>query len=113
MEIYAGYVGVWDGWGGGGLGEGEGEGEKPASIRRTVPLPRNLVSRIAVTPGIVVDGVVRVHLHVRFARAPAVQARDRVYDLLVLRRDGDGVRGMGFIIYPGRCVLGGVFVVVR
>lgn len=97
--------GFWDGWGGGWLG-------REASVRRTVPLSRDLVSRIAVAPGIVVDGVVRVHLHVRFARAAAVQARDRLYDLLVLRGDGDGVIGMGFVIYPGGCVLGGVFVVV-
>jgi hypothetical protein len=86
---------------------------REASVRRTVPLSRDLVSRVAVAPGIVVDGVVRVHLHVRFARAAAVQARDRVYDLLVLRGDGDGVLGMRFVIYPGGCVLGGVFVVVR
>lgn len=106
MENYAGYVGVL-----GRIGSGEGVGER-SQRRRTVPLPCDLVSRVAVAPGIVVDGVVRVHLHVRFARAPAVQARDRVYDLLVLRGDGDGVLGMGFIVYPGRTVLGGVFVVV-
>lgn len=80
--------------------------------RRTVPLARDLVSCVAVAPWIVVDGVVGVHRHVLFARAPAVQARDRFYDLLVRRGDGNGVCGVGLIVHAGRCVLGGVFVVV-
>ncbi len=64
-----------------------GDGGRLGMLELTIPLPGNLVPRIAVAPWVVVHALCRIDLHVLLARTPAVQIRDRLYDLLALRRE--------------------------
>lgn len=74
----------------------------------TPPLPGDLVARVAVAPGVVVDGFFCVDEDVLFALAAAVEACDCVEDALADGGDWEGGGGVGLVVYAGRGVLGGV-----
>ena len=67
-------------------------------VTLTVPLPGNLVPRIAVAPWVVVDCLFIVNLHILLARAAGVEGAYRFDDLLALCGDFDGFLGVGFIV---------------
>lgn len=76
------------------------------SSLHTIPLSSDLVSRITVTPWIVVDGFLRVHFHVLFTRAPTVEIRNRLDYPLVFWRDRYGLLRVWLIINISLGVLG-------
>lgn len=53
---------------------------------------------VTVTPRIIIDRFLGVHLHVFFACAARVQRRDSVYYSLMFGRDPQRLFGMGFVI---------------
>ena len=67
-------------------------------LGQPVPLAGNLVARVAVRKGVVVDGFCRVNLHVILTGAATVQPRYGVNDLLVLGRDGHGAFWVRFVV---------------
>ena len=75
---------------------------------QTIPLPRDLEPRVAETPGVVVDRLLRIHEHILLARAAGVEIRDLAYDFLALGGDGEGGGGVGGVVYAGGGVVGGV-----
>lgn len=89
-----------------------GGGGEGGSGRRTVPLACDLVSRVAVAPWVVVDGVFGVHLHVFFAGAAAVEVRDRSDDFFVRGGDFEGVFWVRGVVDAGAGVPRWVFRVV-
>jgi hypothetical protein len=52
-------------------------------IELTIPLSRDLIPRIAITPRVVVNRFLSVHLHVFFACASRIQVAYRLDDLLL------------------------------
>lgn len=76
--------------------------------KQTIPLPRNLIPRIAKTPGIIIHRLPRVYEHILFARAAGIQTRDLTYDLLALGRHVKGGGGVGLVVHAGGGVVCGV-----
>ena len=63
-----------------------------------VPLAGDLVARVAVGPGVVVDGLGRVDAHVGFGGAAGVERADGLYDGVVSGRDLEGARGLRLVV---------------
>lgn len=87
--------------------EGEKEGRKGGGAH-TIPLPRDLEPRVAETPGIVVDRLLRIHEHILLARAAGIQACDLADDFLALWGDREGGGGVGGVVHAGGGVVGGI-----
>jgi hypothetical protein len=82
--------------------------ESLEALIRTIPLPRNLIPRIAITPRIIVDCFFGVHHHVLFTRAARVQVTYRLHDFLALRVELNGLLGVRLVVDACGAVLGGV-----
>jgi hypothetical protein len=78
------------------------------ALIRTIPLPRNLIPRIAITPRIIVDCFFGIHHHVFFTRAAGVQVAYRLHDFLALRVELNGLLGVRLVVDARGAVLGRV-----
>jgi len=96
-----------------GLDAADRKTKGPRRALRTIPLPGNLIPRIAVTPRVVVNCLFGVDAHIRLVGAAAVQVRDVADDLLVLGRDLERLLRVRLVVDARRGVLAGVGVVVR
>jgi len=102
-------------------GEGEGrrgkmkvekvrqeERQRRGATHHTLPLPRNLVPRIAKTPWVVIDRLLCIHEHVILARAAGMEVCDLADDFWALGRGGEGGGEVGLVFHAGRGVVRGV-----